>query len=330
MRACGLNSNETPHYLDHLGPICTIMDIPLVVVEEKIETLARTFYPDLKVQTLPYEQLTPGYLHANYDAVFVSDYWGKEKFSFRIVHCPHGYSDKGFYLFKCAFEDIVLIYGQKMLDLLEDFGVRDELKHYAMTGNYRYSYFKKHQAFYEKIVNKKILSQFAKKQPLILYAPTWLDSEESTTFFDAAKPILENLPDNYNMLVKLHPRLEFDNVAEYYHIIGTFQDKPNIVFVEDFPPVYPLLEHTDIYLGDTSSVGYDFLVYNRPMFFLKKESRPFLFKCGTEVTPDTFYNVIKQDQKILSPFRKEIYKYTFGDEQTFDEIKKNILQSLSE
>ena len=41
----------------------------------------------------------------------------------------------------------------------------------------------------------------------------------------------------------------------------------------EFPYIYPLLEFCDIYLGDCSSVGYDFLHLNRPMYFLNPHNR---------------------------------------------------------
>ncbi len=353
-KSVGINPISQIHYIDHLAVVCILMDAPLIFIEPHDYELAQRYYPQLDAILLDYQDFTPEYLIANFEVLFLSDLWDKavfhEKFRLlehqynkvlRHVHCPHGFSDKGFYLKKCANEDIALIYGQNMLDLLKHHEVLDKLTNYVITGNYRYTYFKKHRQFYDDLVAKEILSRFAKQQPIILYAPTWLDVEESTTFFEAYAYILGNLPDSYNMLVKLHPRLELDNTAEYHHIVGKYEDKPNVLFLKDYPLVYPLLAHTDIYLGDTSSVGYDFLPFNKPMFFLNKRRRDpklerdlYLFRCGVDIKPDAYpliYSMIEanleHDKERFSEIRANVYDYTFGQERPFADIKADIVNA---
>lgn len=287
---------------------------------------------------------------------FLSDLWDKRTFHekygpleekykkiLRHVHCPHGFSDKGFYLKKCANEDITLIYGQNMLDLLKHHGVFENLHQYVITGNYRLTYYKQHHIFYNELAFNEVFSRFAKKQQVILYAPTWMDLEESTSFFDAYAYLLDNLPNHYNMIVKLHPRLELDDAAQYYHIVGKYEDRQNIIFLKDFPLVYPLLANTDIYIGDMSSVGYDFLYFNKPMFFLNKQKRDagsdrglYLFRCGVDIKPDAYpliYQFVEtnltNDDVRFGAIRKEVYDYTFGTERTFDEIKTDIIRAYS-
>ncbi|MBA3958089.1 MAG: CDP-glycerol glycerophosphotransferase family protein [Parachlamydiaceae bacterium] len=347
-KGIGINPSSLTHYIDHLAVICIIMDIPLLFIDEEDFILAKKYYPELKAEWAAYEELTPEYLIARYDVLYMSDLWDRHTFhekyaplekqykkQLRHVHCPHGFSDKAFYLRKCANEDITLIYGQNMCDMLKKEGVFEQLNQYVITGNYRYTYFKKHRSFFDKIVKDEILSKFEKQQPLILYAPTWLDLEESTTFFDAASFLLDNLPDHYNMLVKLHPRLELDDVALYYQILGKYELKKNILFLKDFPLVFPILAYTDIYIGDTSSVGYDFLAFNKPMFFLNKQPQnPTLFQCGTVITPADYHNLYKiiasqLPQNQLSPIRSQLYEYTFGPEIPFEQIKQNIIQACT-
>lgn len=356
-KAIGLNPQSQIHYTDHLAVVCILMDIPLIFIDPLDFSVGTRYYPGLKTYLLDYQELTPEYLIANYDILFMSDLWDKkifhEKFgpletkynkTLRHIHCPHGFSDKGFYLKKCANEDIVLLYGQNMIDQLKHHEVFEQLSHYVITGNYRYTYFKQHLEFYDGIVEKEVLCKFAKKLPVILYAPTWLDVEESTTFFDAYSYILGNLPDEYNLIVKLHPRLELDDTANYYHIIGKFENKPNVLFLKDFSLVYPLLAHTDIYVGDMSSIGYDFLPFNKPMFFLNKQRRDpktdrglYLFRCGVDMKPDAYplmYKFIEThlqgDQERFSAVRKEVYDYTFGQERSFSDIKSEIIAAYSD
>lgn len=356
-KAVGINPQSQIHYIDHLAVICILMDIPLLFIDPNDYDLALKYYPGLRAELLDYQEMTPEYLIANYEVLFMSDLWDRDTFHqkyaplelkygkrLRHVHCPHGFSDKGFYLKKCAREDIALLYGQNMIDQLKFHEVFDDLKSFVVTGNYRFTFFKKHKAFYDRIIATEVLNRFSKQQPIILYAPTWMDVEESTTFFDAFESVLGTLPNSYNMIVKLHPRLELDDTAKYYHILGRFEKKPNVIFLKDFPLVFPLLAHTDIYLGDMSSIGYDFLPFNKPMFFLNKQRRDpktdrglYLFRCGIDIKPDAYpllYKFIEinlpEDQQRFAKLREEVYDYTFGEERPFSEIKKKIIKAYNE
>lgn len=354
-RGIGLNPQSQIHYTDHLAVVCILMGIPLLFIDELDYTLGQKYYPGLKTLKQDYEEFNPEFLIANYDVLFLSDLWDRRTFHeryaplerkyqkiLRHVHCPHGYSDKAFYLKKCAQEDILLVYGQSMIDMLKRTGVVEKLHRTVLTGNYRYHYFKQHRAFYDEVMANEVLNRFIKPQPIILYAPTWLDLEESTTFFDAFSAILDNLPSSYNMIVKLHPRLELDDTANYYHIVGKYEGRPNLIFLKDFPLVFPLLAHTSIYLGDTSSVGYDFLPFNKPMFFLNKHRRDpgldpeaFLFRCGIDILPDQYdklYSIMEkhlEDQQ-FGEVRKQVYDYTFGPERPFAEIRAAIQKAYNE
>ncbi len=356
-KGAGLNHSENVHYLDHIGVICTIMDAPVLVIDDLNYDLAKKYYPDLEVIQLAYEDLTPDYLFEHYDVLYISDLWGVKAFreryhdleekyhkQLRLVHCPHGYSDKAYYLHKCVDEDILLVYGQNMLDMFKNLGILDQLKSYAITGNYRYTYYQKHKAFYENLMQKEVLCKFKHERPIILYAPTWLDSFDATTFFDACATLIDTLPDDYNMIVKLHPRLQLDDAVAYYTIINTYEEKENVIFLCEHPPIYPLLEHTDIYIGDTSSIGYDFLRYNKPMFFLNKHNADpqtnsglYLFRCGVSITPEKYtdtYRLIAEhlphDQERFGKIRKEMYDYTFGPEMSFEEINNAITKTYNE
>lgn len=348
-KGIGLNPASQIHYIDHLAVVCILMNIPLLFLEERDYLLGQKYYPELQATLNPYSDFSPEYLIENYDVSFMSDLWDRnvmwEKFSslekkyhkrWRNVHCPHGFSDKGFYLAKCAMEDITLLYGSNMIDQLKEYGVWQNINKYVLTGNYRYTYFKKHRDFYDQIFEQDIQNQFEKLQPLILYAPTWMDLENSSTFFDSYHHILGQLPPHYNLIVKLHPRLELDDVVLYYKIIGQYEKQPNIIFIKDYPLVFPLLAHTDLYIGDMSSVGYDFLVFNKPLFFLNKQDsvndrRQFLYRCGTDIRPHQFaqlYQIISDqlplDDKLFAEKRKQVWEYTFGPERSFLEIRRDI------
>jgi hypothetical protein len=352
IKAVGVNPQSQVHFVDHLAPICVLMGVPLLFTDERERQYAAAHYPGLDAQFIPYELLTREHLIKHYDLLFMSDLWDRKAFHeryaelessyqkvLRHVHCPHGFSDKGYYLRKCGREDILLLYGQNMLDLLKHENVFQELPYYVTAGNFRYTYFKQHRAFFERVYKQEVQPLFAKKQPTILYAPTWKDIEDASSFFEAAHFLFDSLPDAYNMIVKVHPRLESEETAEYYRIEAKYGKKPNLIFLKDFSLVYPLLAHAQIYIGDISSIGYDFLAFNRPMFFLnhqrwdaKSDRRLYLFRTGVELMPEEFpllYRVIEaslgSDAERFGRVREEVYRYTFGEERSFEQIKADIL-----
>ena len=349
-KAVAVNQSSHLHYNDHLAPIAIILGIPLMLIDEETYDLTRKFYPELDVQKVDFADFTPEYLIQNFDALVMSDLWDRKVFkvkfdalerkynkTLRNVHVPHGFSDKGFYLRKAANEDITLVYGENMLDQFKSEGVFEDLNQIVRVGNYRYTYYLKHQDFFNQLAVDEIISKFPVNQKIMLYAPTWVDLEESSTFFDSYNYILDSCPNNLNLIVKLHPQLELDDTGLYYQIMGKYANHPNIQFVTQFPLIYPLLYYTDIYLGDMSSIGYDFLIFDRPMFFLNKHKREasdrrlLLAKAGVTIFPENYnelYTIIDKSLEkdySLSNIRKELYRYTFGDDIAFDVIKKNII-----
>lgn len=347
--AINLSAGNT-HYTDHLAVVCVVMDIPLLVTDKAVLKLIEGLYPRLNILFKDMSEVNPDYLACHYDVLFQSGLYDRTDFYalfhpleekyhkvIRNVHCPHGFSDKKFYLESCAREDIALVYGENMLDLLKQAGVFETFHNYVITGNYRYQYYKAHREHLDSVASKVVFSQFQKQQPIILYAPTWNDAMASSSFFEAAEELLDRAPDRYNILVKLHPYLEEDDIVSYYRILGKYEKKGNIVFVKDFPVIYPLLAKADVYIGDMSSIGYDFLAFNRPMFFLNhRRSDSFLYKCGIEITPDQYqdiYRIIEQhldrDAELFSDIRKSVYDYTFGQEIPFDTIKKDIIKAYN-
>lgn len=92
-------------------------------------------------------------------------------------------------------------------------------------------------------------------------------------------------------------------------------------FLKAFPSIYPLLEYTDVFVGDMSSIGYDFLTFNKPMFFLNpcENKEAFLFQCGVEIKPNQYhdlYDIMKKElskKDFFSPIRKKVYSYSFSN-----------------
>lgn len=338
-----------------MAALSYVLDIPLLLTDALLYDQAKHFYPFTNTSYLCERECSLEFLSKNYDVLLVScKNWTlelsilmRELFNkpMRFCYCPHGHSDKGHLRPSSDLlrdQDLTLIYGDHMRDVLDKRGILQSLRGTVTTGNYRYDYYLKYKKFYDKLIDEEIFKKFKKNQKTILYAPTWKDPENSSSFFDVCKPLLEQLPDHYNLIIKLHPYLQNDDPARIYHLMGKYEDKDNVVFLIQYPIVYPILDKADIYLGDFSSVGYDFLAFDKPMFFFNPLERKAssdeglsLFRCGKEIPRSTYNNLyhfidesLKEDQTILSISRKEMYDYTFQKGIPFDTIRKNLFHVL--
>src|SRR5207244_888854 len=115
--------------------------------------------------------------------------------------------------------------------------------------------------------------------------------------------------------IKLHPNLVEKNKIEVQKLIWQYEKKKNIQFLLDFSPIYPLLNFVDLYIGDASSIGYDFLSFDKPMFFLNQNKlSTYLFQCGIVIAPEKYsdiYSIIDQTMhQNFSAIRKQVYEET--------------------
>jgi CDP-glycerol glycerophosphotransferase (TagB/SpsB family) len=350
-RSAGLIYGPELHHLDHLGPLCSILEIPLLVTEEKIAELAKRYYPGLQVVLCDYLGAAE-YLVGHFDIVFYSMprdlfdevFFFAQKMAQKRVHtiwCPHGNSDKGnaiFYMEALKKEEAALVYGKQMIEFFQRKNVYDQLKGHVITGNFRYEYYLANRPFYDGIAEKQISKRLARGEKTLLYAPTWQDYERSSSFFDAAAPLIDKLPENHNLIVKLHPNLILQEEFKVEELMEKYEERQNVLFLTDFAPVYPLLNLADVYIGDMSSIGYDFLVFDRPMFFLNQNERDvqddaglYLFRCGIEIKREQYGDVHKlienyflYELRDFSSIRKEVYALAFGHRRPLDEVKREV------
>lgn len=329
---CGLVYGASEHHIDHLAPLCALLDIPLIVTEEKLETLVKKYYPQLVVLYYSYIE-APQKLISNFDVIFTAlpRHLFNSIFSFSMrlqkkeiltIWCPHGNSDKGIHssYFKALNEEKALIvYGKKMEELFIEKKAIGLGAHLFYLGNYRAFFFEKHKTFYNKITQKEIFSKLPNENPTILYAPTWEDDNNQISLNYALKFILEHIPDQLNLIIKLHPNTYSKEDVKLTHLILKYQSKKNVLILEDFPLIYPLLNNINCYVGDTSSIGYDFLYFNRPMFFLKKGANSLdlpLHRCGKVFDEEHLEDLLKEiqfsdDAPWLIEKRKKLYDFTF-------------------
>jgi hypothetical protein len=329
------------HHLDHLAPLCALLNIPLIVTDETLLSLAKEYYPGLTVFFIsPLE--VAFYLLERFPILFTTMPAPMVKALFLLnqnspltIWCPHGNSDKGqnsFFMEALKEEKILLLYGNKMQDFLKEKEALSKESMCFFVGNYRYLFYKQHRLFYQTLC-QQLLSKLPPSQPTYLYAPTWQDHEKVSSFSLALPHLLETLPSTINLIIKLHPNTLLKDNLSLEKLRWKYEDKPNILFLERFPPIYPLLEAVDLYIGDTSSIGYDFLSFNKPMFFLDIEDSPtsrYLYQCGPVFKKKDFpsiYSLIQlylKDEEVFSPLRKAVYNYTFADNEVSSKLLENI------
>lgn len=276
MRCAGLIVDDSTHYIDHLAPFCGLMGWPLIVCEREIAETIERFYPGVQVVLMDFRSLQlPPCIAACETRDILNAYLGPFRpYQGRLLWLPHGLSDKGW---KTPFfealkgEDLLLVYGQRMRDVLSQKGVAIEQR---SIGNFRLQYYEQHRSFYNQLTQK-----LWGDRRFVLYAPTWEDAEQNGTFWQAL-PKLKNK----SVMIRVHP-----NTSKRY-AVQLEQHRGSYEFLENFPPVYPVLERTDVYLGDMSSIGYDFLTFNKPLYFLRQtktdphlDPSAFLMRAGTQL-----------------------------------------------
>ena len=321
MRSAALNTGPDIHLLDHIAPLAELKGMPLIFTEEKNSALAQRYYPQVQGIYLPDLELRLGAIAEQFDTLFECKYWAphlKELFrnlykkEMKLVFCPHGQSDKGFLLAPYAFQDRLLIYGELMVEMLKELGIWSSIVNYELIGNHRLRFYQKYREFYDSLAEEEVFSKLDSKRKTLLYAPTWRDADDSSSFFRYGAQVLSQLPSDWNLIVKLHPLLEQRDPSQFYSIIALADRKPNALVLSEFPPVYPILARADVYLGDASSVGYDFLLFQRPMFFFPAQRAGRLHSCGTKIDPTSpLYPQLERSARCAEE-QKKLYEFAFG------------------
>jgi len=344
MTGIALIPSDSPHHLDHMVPLCETLQIPLVVDPIFLEAPLKKYYPQIMPTYIGEQTTLIHYLAQNSSLLFVTSAHYKVELAplFELIYgkkmhfwyCSHGHSDKSLDGFN--YQEFAFTYGEEMERRLKEAGILQKLCGFVRTGNYRLFFYQKHQHFYDALIEREIFSRFKKKQKTLLYAPTWDDLEASSSFDSSISEIIDTLPNHYNLIIKLHPwtfRTKKERLIK-------LQARHNIVLLSDGLPLFPLLNRTDIYLGDYSSIGYDFLYYNRPLFFLspkgakkKLEYSLHLRECGITIPErERIFPCIEKhldDTSQIKKRRTALYKSTFGAHHFNNTLIKEIKKCLN-
>jgi hypothetical protein len=333
MRPIGILPSHRPSYIDHLVPLCHLLNAPIFVTSPLIKELIELFYPDIEVKCAdPQDKILDPYLEP-YDLFIYVDlfrlgtgsFWFADYFSSlkkKSLCALHGNSEKAWEIFRFerfSDEDHILIYGKGWEDHLKRIGVWERLKKPVIGGNYRLAYYLEHRDFFLSKVDQ--FFPHLKEKKVLLYAPTWSSenlktelSKDYSPFLEVLPRLIKALPDEWHLCVKIHPHFQFlypEKVDELKE-----QECENVSFVTNFPLIYPLLERVEAYMGDFSSIGYDFLYFNRPLFFCSEKRKGRLFECGRVIHPahpEKVFDELNQPDK-LGKKRKKVYAEAFGYE----------------
>jgi hypothetical protein len=304
----GVVEGPKTSFLDHIVPLCHLLEIPLFCDDEDVKTAAEIYYPGVK-----FAKNT-----ANSHVLTVEP--SKMRFRGQKTICGfHGNSNKNrdaFWIERFADEDVVLVYGSFFLDFLREKAVLDRIKKVIVTGNYRLAFFIEQKAFF----SKWRYGDPSKKR--LLYAPTWTFSREKRFDETEVKKLLDQAPQEYQVIVKWHPFMHRMYPAQVEELQERYGEKA--LFLPESPLVYPLLAEVDLYVGDYSSVGYDFLAFNRPLFFLKPQKTAF----GRVVeTSENLYRVF-DEKDTFEAARRQAYQHAFGEPTDLASLKKNLMEAV--
>lgn len=324
-----LHTENEPHILDHIAPLADLLNVPLILNDEECFQKATFFYPNQQIELRESLEFSLQEIAERADILISCKYFlphlsslfetlYKKKIS--LIFCPHGQSDKGFQaplLAPYINQEMVFLYGALQKEMLQKLDLWEKIKNHFFIGNYRLHHYKKNQAFFKKKADEIIFSHLKKELPTLLYAPTWNDSDQATSFFSLAKRLAEEMPTDWNLIVKPHPLLEKRATGAYYQALNHLEKIPNLFLLDDCPFIYPLLEKVDVYLGDASSIGYDFLFFNRPLFFAAPSH---LYKgpireCGQDLNDtEKLYKLLeKKEDPSFQEKRACLYPKAFQD-----------------
>lgn len=198
----------------------------------------------------------------------------------RVVQVFHGMSDKPF-TYERDFSDyaLCLCAGQRQLDRLLSQDQNRNIR-WAMVGYPKF----------DTIATKP--PRLTSNRKTLVYAPTWRKGGISSIerFLDAGK-VIATLTQRYNLIVKPHPNI-FNPTRPYFDqsIVDRLDRLPDILLVRS-GNVMPWLARANLFIGDISAAGYEWLYFNRPMVFLNPRPRElrasrdvealtYLWQCG--------------------------------------------------
>lgn len=126
----------------------------------------------------------------------------------------------------------------------------------------------------DKIYQKYFNKPYDTDKKVVLFCPTWRkDKRDSVSDLDL-RQVIDQLPDNYELIVKLHP-LE-SGLREYYSGLD-----PRIsCFYNELVDIQELYLLADVLISDYSSAMFDYSVLNKPIVVLQEDEENYKKNIG--------------------------------------------------
>ncbi|MCI5051635.1 MAG: CDP-glycerol glycerophosphotransferase family protein [Simkaniaceae bacterium] len=284
----GFIGGDYEQLLDHIAPLCALKKFPLILTSPNMLRSARDFYPDLVSQLCPIDQITKRFttLITPHHKQWRQTLLPQEPNT--AIWCPHGHSYKTYdseFRKLLAEETHLYVYGKSMQRHFTSISTE-------VVGDYRFLY------------NLRRKSNLEKTS--VLFAPTWATEEELPELIDTTAMLLMAYP---MLKIKLHPRVHH----LYPDAISTFSAH----LIAPNEPIHPILDTTSVLITDHSSIGYDFLAYDRPLLFVNIAENDPLHAAGTvidaiEDCPEIIEEAIATNHHHLSTKRSWLYRETFA------------------
>jgi hypothetical protein len=128
---------------------------------------------------------------------------------------------------------------------------------------------------------------FDNDRKTIIYCPTWRKQNiSSIEQFLNNLDVIAEITKDYNLIVKPHPNI-FNPSREFYdqEIVDRLHCIPGIKLIRS-GNVMPWFAQSDLFIGDISASGYEWLYYNKPAVFLNPQ--PGVLQPSTDVSSITY------------------------------------------
>lgn len=210
-----------------------------------------------------------------YDLVLTPSFLREHERCARAVQIFHGMSDKMFtYERDFSAYRLCLCVGQRQIDRLRSYP-QNRGVNLAMVG-------------YPKFDTVPTAPKlFANEKKTLIYCPTWRKGGLSSVqrFLDDTDSVA-HIASRYNLIVKPHPNL-FNPERPHYDpsLIERLQRLRGIRLIRS-GNVMPWFAQADLFIGDVSASGYEWLYFQRPMLFLNPQ--PGLLRLSEDVNALTY------------------------------------------
>jgi hypothetical protein len=122
---------------------------------------------------------------------------------------------------------------------------------------------------YPKFDNLPLLPPlFDNEKKTVIYCPAWhKQGLSSIDLFLATPKIITAITKEYNLIIKPHPDF-FSRPRKFFKqkIVDQLEKIPNTTLINS-GSVMPLFAQADLFIGDISTVGYEWLYFDKPMLF---------------------------------------------------------------